>query len=75
MRRQYLSESKLSVLGFRRTGNWFILEREKWDKLNHRLVKREVGRVRLDEKGFVLASMGFEKMNGKLVFAQTPAFW
>ncbi len=75
MRRQYLSESKLSALGFKKRKNWFVLEREHWNKLSRRLECNEVGRVMLDSKGFVVDSRGFEKMDGKLVFAQTPAFW
>jgi len=71
---QYLSEGKLFALGFTKRKNWFILERKKWDKMAHRLTQKEIGRVRLDEKGFVLESRGFERMNGNLVFAQTPAF-
>lgn len=75
LRRQYLSESKLSVLGFKKRKNWFVLEKERWNKVSRRLECKEVGKVRLDDEGFVVDSRGFEKMNGKLVFIQTPAFW
>lgn len=73
---QYISKGRLEALGFEREGNWFFLKKKVWNQLKRKLELVEIGRVKLDTKGYVLDSRGFEKLSdGKLVFIQMPACW
>jgi hypothetical protein len=73
---QYIGETKLEALGFKREENWFVLRKECWVQSNRRLELVEVGRLKLDAKGYIVDSRKFEKLkDGKVAFVYMSASW
>jgi hypothetical protein len=56
---QYINGGKLEVLGFVKEGGKFVLYRTDFDKRTRQNVRRRIGWVKLDAKGYVKAHNGF----------------
>lgn len=74
--KQYIGKTKLEALGFVREGNWFVLRKEQWVQSKRKLELVEVGRLKLDVRGYIADSKSFEKLkDGKVAFVYMSASW